>query len=169
MEPRVFRPSRRRTLFRFLIGTAIGVFGVVALASGGWFFGIPFLAIALVFWGMTACILLVPRAYELHVDERGFRVHDLRGRPVHDVAWGELATLVPVATNSSILVVAFVCTPRRPKQGRIRWRRGTDHDDGCMPDHYGRKPSEIIEVMNAYWNADLGRRDVGTTSGLGAF
>ena len=168
-DVRVFTPSRRRTAFRAFIGTAVFVFGLGGTTSGAWLIGVPVMAVGVWMWAMTACLLFVPRAYELHVDDRGFRVHDLFGRAVHDVAWSELAGLAPVLVNASIVVVAFVCAPRRPKQGRWRWRRGTKHDDGCMPDHYGVKADELIAVMSERWQRSSQQAPMSPTSGLTAF
>ena len=169
-EPRVLRPSGRRTAFRAFLGAVVLVFAIGATTSGAAPIGVPLIAVGAWLWAMTACILFVPRSYELHLDDRGFRVHDIFGRPAHDVVWSELATLVPVLVNASITVVAFVCLARRPKQGRLRWRRGTDHDDGCMPDHYGMKPEALIELMSGFWNRGTSRPTAATpTAGLQAF
>ena len=145
----MLKPSPRPTPFRFLVGTVVLVIATGATTSGAWVLGGPLIGVALFVLAMSVCIVLLPRSYELHLDERGFVVHDIFGRPAHVVAWSEVALLVPVLVNASFLVVAFVCDPRRPKQGRLRWRRGTRYDDGCMPDHYGRKPEELIAEMEA--------------------
>jgi len=124
---------------------------VITLAIAGWLFA------------MAALIAFRARSYELHLDRRGFRVHDLFGSVTHDVRWGEVVDLIPVNVNAfSFIVVAWVCAPRRPKHGRLRWRRGTAHDDGCMPDTYGMRADRLIALMHEH-AADPPRR-----SALGA-
>ena len=135
MSPRVFHPSRRRNLFRI-------AFGVVPLAIG--------------LWPLSMAMLIAFRddAYRLELDEDGFRVRDLLGRVVHDVGWHELRGLMPVGANAySFIVVGWVLEPRRPKRGRWRWKRGGKDDDGCMPDSYGVKPDDLMNLMWSYWNA----------------
>jgi hypothetical protein len=84
-------------------------------------------------------------------------VHDIFGNVAHDVRWSEVVDLFPVNVNAySFIVVAWVCSPRRSKQGRLRWRRGTANDDGCMPDTYGMPADRLIALIQEY--AGAGRR-----------
>ncbi len=64
---------------------------------------------------------------------------------MHDVAWSELHELKSVAGS-----VAWVCEPRRPKHGRVRWKRGLPGDDGCLPDTYGLPPGELMQLLSSY-------------------
>ena len=164
-ERRVLKPSGRRTAFRFLLGAGVLVFAIGGTASGAWQLGVPLILVGLFLWAMTACILFVPRAYELHLDDQGFRVHDLFGRPVHDVPWSEVVSLHGVHGLPGLVVVGWLRSPRPPRQGRIRWRRGTKTDDGCMPDHYGngKDPSELLALMSGYW--ERGGRAVRSPAG----
>lgn len=154
--PQVLRPGKRRTALRAFLGTVALVIGIGATTSGAAPIGIPVALVGAFLWAMTLLILLKPRAYELHLDDRGFRVHDIFGRPVHDVAWSELAGLRPVNVLTTVIVVAFVCSPRRPKHGRIRWRRGTADDDGCMPDTYDQPADRLMTTMYGYWERATG-------------
>lgn len=173
--PRILRPSWKRTALRALLpiplaGLAVGnlldepIWWQVLLAVG-------LIGVALWLWAMTALVLFSPRAYELHLDTHGFRAHDLFGRPVHDVAWAELAALFPVRVSASWSAVGFLRSPRPPKEGRWRWRRGTAEDDGCMPDTYGMDPSELVELMTAFWQAGAGHGEprASAPTGLSAF
>jgi hypothetical protein len=91
------------------------------------------------------------------VNETGSRVFDLRGRVAHDVGSTELAMLTTVPINGhSATVVAFAFEPRKPKQGRIRRRRGAKDDDGCMPDTYGRNAEEVLMLLSERWEAARG-------------
>jgi hypothetical protein len=56
----------------------------------------------------------------------------------------------------SYVVVAWVLSPRRPKRGFWRWKRGGKEDDGCMPDTYGLKQDELMNLMWRYWEARQG-------------
>jgi hypothetical protein len=153
------RPSRRRNLLRAVVALVVCAFGVGGIVAGAWPLGVVVLAIGLWVLAMAALVAFGPRAYRLDVDDRGFRVHDLFGRVVHDVRWPELVDLRVVGANAySFLVVAWVCNPRRPKHGRWRWKRGTADDDGCMPDTYGMKADELARLM---WS----RRTAGAPSG----
>jgi hypothetical protein len=150
-EPRVLKPSRRRNAVRLLFVLWIGAFGVGGVFWGAWPLAVVLLGVA--GWVLAVALLVAfqPRAYELYLDTRGFRVHDLRGRVAHDVRWSEVVALRPVSVNAySFTVVAWVCNPRRPKHGRLRWRRGTEHDDGCMPDTYTMPAAELIALMTEY-------------------
>jgi hypothetical protein len=154
----VLRPSGRRTALRAVLGVLVGGLGIGAATSGAWPVGLVLVAVGGWLLAMTALILLRPRAYELHVDDAGFRVHDILGRPAHDLRWTEVVDLFPVNVNAfSVIVVAWRCEPRRPKQGRLRWRRGTRDDDGCMPDTYDRRADELIFLMSDHWRAGTGQ------------
>ena len=132
----------------------IGAFGVGGVIWGAWPLAIILLAVAAWVQGVALLVAFGPRAYELRLDTTGFRVHDLRGRVAHDVPWREVVQLLPVNVNAySFIVVAWVCHPRRPKQGRLRWRRGSKDDDGCMPDTYRMRADELIRLMTSYWEA----------------
>jgi hypothetical protein len=147
---RVLQPSRRRNALRLVVGLVLCGVGAAMLATGFWG-GLVLLAIGLWPLSMAALILFGPRAYELQLDERGFRVHDLFGRVVHDVTWPEVRALIAVGANAySFIVVGWVLSPRRPKRGRWRWKRGTKDDDGCMPDTYGMKADELMDAMYSY-------------------
>ncbi len=89
----------------------------------------------------------------------------LPGRVAHDVPWIDVVQLLPVSVNAySFVVVAFVCAPRRAKHGRWRWRRGTEHDDGCMPDTYGMDAVELIGLMREHASSAAPRRPAGAQS-----
>jgi hypothetical protein len=144
----VLRPSRRRNAFRVFVALWIGAFGIGGVFWGAWPLAIVLLGFTAWMLVLAALVAFKPRAYELHLDDRGFRVHDVFGRLAHDVGWTELVHLLPVNVNAySFIVVAWVCSPRRPKQGRLRWRRGTKDDDGCMPDTYGMRADRLIVRM----------------------
>jgi hypothetical protein len=147
---RVLLPSWRRNAVRIVVGVVLCAVGTAMLATGFWG-GLVLLAIGLWPLSMAALIVFKPRAYELQLDDRGFRVHDLFGRVVHDVTWPEVRALIAVGANAySFIVVGWVLSPRRPKRGRWRWKRGTRNDDGCMPDTYGMKADELMEAMYSY-------------------
>jgi hypothetical protein len=121
---------------------------------GAWPLAIVLLAVAAWILAIALLVAFGPRSYELWLNAAGFRVHDLRGRPAHDVRWSEVVALRPVSVNAySFIVVAWVCSPRRPKHGRLRWRRGTGDDDGCMPDTYGMRADRLIALMTEYAGA----------------
>jgi hypothetical protein len=144
----VLRPSRKRQAVRIGLALWIGAFGVGGVLWGAWPLALITLAIAGWLLAMAALIAFRPRSYELHLDGRGFRVHDIFGNVAHDVRWGEVVDLIPVNVNAfSFIVVAWVCAPRRPKHGRLRWRRGTASDDGCMPDTYAMRADRLIALM----------------------
>lgn len=150
MSPRVLRPSRRRNAVRIVVGLALCAVGTAMLVTGFWG-GLVLLGIGLWPLSMAALIVFRPHAYELQLDDRGFRVHDLFGRLVHDVTWPEVRALIAVGANAySFIVVGWVLSPRRPKRGRWRWKRGTKDDDGCMPDTYGMKADELMDAMYSY-------------------
>jgi hypothetical protein len=65
-------------------------------------------------------------------------VNDLFGRVAHDVGWHELRGLAPVGRNAYAFVV-------------VGWI--LDGDEGCMPDTYGVKPDDLMNLMWEYWNA----------------
>jgi hypothetical protein len=153
VSARVLRPSRRRNAVRIAVGLALGAVGTAMLATGYWG-GLVLLAIGL--WPLSLAILVAfrARAYELHLDEDGFRVHDAFGRLTHDVSWLELVDMRVVGANAySFLVLAWVCSPRKPKHGRWRWKRGTKDDDGCMPDTYRMRADDLARLMWSYRNA----------------
>jgi hypothetical protein len=155
---KVLRPSRKRQVVRIGLGLWIGAFGVGGLIWGAWPLALITLAIAGWLFALAGLIAFRARSYELHLDGRGFRVHDIFGNVAHDVRWGEVVDLIPVNVNAfSFIVVAWVCAPRRPKQGRLRWRRGTADDDGCMPDTYGMRADRLIALMHEH-AADPRRR-----------
>ena len=163
MSVRVLRPSRRRNAFRIVIGVALCAVGVAMLATGFWGGLVP-LAIGL--WPLSLAFLIAfrARAYELHLNDGGFRVYDAFGRLTHDVGWTELVDVRVVGANAySFLVLAWVCSPRKPKHGRWRWKRGAKDDDGCMPDTYGMKADELGRLMWSYRN---GRRPSAPASSL---
>jgi hypothetical protein len=154
-EPRVLRPSRKRQAIRIGLGLWIGAFGVGGLLWGAWPLALVTLAIAAWLFAMAALVAFRPRSYELRLDDRGFRVHDMFGKVAHDVSWDEVVDLIPVNVNAfSFIGVAWVCAPRRAKQGRLRWRRGTEHDDGCLPDTYGMRADRLIGLMREHAAAD---------------
>jgi hypothetical protein len=147
----VLKPSRRRNVVRQLFVLWIGALGVGGVIWGAWPLAIVLLAVAAWVGAVAFLVAFGPRAYELHLDAAGFRVHDLRGRVAHDVRWSEVVRLRPVNVNAySFIVVAWVCQPRRPKHGRLRWRRGSKDDDGCMPDTYRMRADELIRLMQSY-------------------
>jgi hypothetical protein len=159
IEPRALKPSRKRNAVRLFVAFWLGALGVGGVFWGAWPLAIVLLGVA--GWILAVALLVAfgPRAYELQLDAAGFRVHDVRGRVAHDVRWSEVVQLLPVNVNAySFIVVAWVCSPRRPKHGRLRWRRGTNDDDGCMPDTYGMRGDELIALMQSY-------RDAGRASG----
>jgi hypothetical protein len=153
MSPKVFHPSRRRNLRRAVYGIALAALGIAMLATGYWFGVVP-LAIGL--WPLSMAVLVAfrPHAYELQLLEDRFRVYDLFGRLTHDVPWDDVVGMNFVGANAySFVVVGWVCSPRRPKRGRWRWKRGTADDDGCMPDTYGVDGEELMNLMWSYWSA----------------
>jgi len=163
VSARVLRPSRRRNALRVAIGVVLCAFGTAMLATGYWGGLVP-LAIGL--WPLSLAFLVAFRApaYELHLDENGFRVHDAFGRVAHDIGWAELADMKVVGANAySFLVLAWVCSPRKPKRGRWRWKRGAKDDDGCMPDTYGMKADELGRLM---WSHGNERRPAAPTGSL---
>jgi len=150
-EPRVLEPSRKRNFFRLLYCLWLGAFTVGGIIWGAW--PLALILGAFVAWQLAMAWLIGFHrgSYELHLDSRGFRVHDIFGKVAHDVRWSEVVQLVPVNVNAySMIVVAWVCHPRRPKEGRLRWRRGAKDDDGCMPDTYGMRADELIGLMHEY-------------------
>lgn len=152
MSPRVFRPSRRRNAFRWVFGLVLCAVAAAMFATGYWVGVIP-LVIGL--WPLSMAVLIAFRrdAYALELDDGGFRVHDLFGRVAHDVGWHELRGLLPVGLNGySFIVVGWVLEPRRRNGGVWRWKRGGKDDDGCMPDTYGVKTDELMNLMWSYWN-----------------
>jgi hypothetical protein len=159
MEPRALKPSRKRQVLRLVLIVWIGAFGVGGVIWGAWPLAIILLGV--VAWQLAMAVLIAfkPRSYELHLDGGGFRVHDIFGNVAHDVSWNEVAALIPVNVNAySFIVVAWVCSPRRPKQGRLRWRRGTKDDDGSMPDTYGMRADALINLMYEYAASGAGPR-----------
>jgi hypothetical protein len=104
---------------RVVVGVVVGGFGTAMLATGYWG-GLVLLAIGLWPLSLAALVAFRPRAYELHLNEDGFRV------------------------------LAWVCNPRKPKHGRWRWKRGAKDDDGCMPDTYRMKADELGRLMWSY-------------------
>jgi hypothetical protein len=129
----------------------LGAFGVGGVIWGAW--PLALILLGIVAWQVTMAWLIAfhPHSYELTLDDRGCLVHDIFGNVAHDVSWDEVVELLPVNVNAfSFIVVAWVCAPRRPKQGRLRWRRGTKNDDGCMPDTYGMRADALINLMHEY-------------------
>ena len=154
MTALVLRPRRLRIAARAVIGLPLGAAGVAALAGGSWV-GLVLLALGLLLLGLWAQMAF-GRGYEVHVDDDGFRAHDVRGRVVHDVAWPEVASLHLVHLHAGPFgygSVGFTCEPRRPKRGRIRWVRGTKADDGCLPESYRVDPVELLHLMRSRWQA----------------
>ena len=153
MSPRVLRPSRRRNFWRAFYGVVLSALGIAMLATGYWF-GVGILAIGLWPLSMAALVAFGPRAYELHLLDDRFQVYDLFGRLTHDVPWRDVTSMRFVGVNAwSFVVVAWVCSPRRPKQGRWRWKRGTKDDDGALPDTYAMEGDDLMNLMWSYWGA----------------
>lgn len=137
MSARVFRPSGRRNAFRWVFGLVLCGVAAAMFATGYWVGVIP-LAIGL--WPLSVAVLISfsRDAWTLSLDERGFRVNDLFGRVAHDVSWHELRGLMPVGRNAySFIVVGWVLE---------------NDDDGCMPDTYGVKPDDLMNLMWSCWN-----------------
>jgi hypothetical protein len=113
-----------------------------------------------VLWQLSMAWLIAfhEHSYELHLDSDRFRVYDIFGNVAHDVRWTEVVQLIPVNVNAySMVVIGWICSPRRPKQGRLRWRRGSKDDDGCMPDTYGMPAERLLTLMHEHASVIAGR------------
>jgi hypothetical protein len=153
VSERVLRPTRRRNVRRALYGVLLSAAGIAMLVTGYWF-GAGVLLIGLWPLSMSALVAFWPRAYELHLLDDRFQVFDLFGRLTHDVPWRDVVAMQFVGVNAwSDVVVAWVCSPRHPKRGRWRWKRGTEEDDGCLPDTYAMAGDDLMNLMWSYWGA----------------
>ena len=141
MSPRSLRPGRRRNAFRWLFGLVLCGVAVAMFATGYWVGVIP-LVIGL--WPLSVAVLILFKrdAWTLSLDEHGFRVNDLFGRVAHDVSWGDLRGLRPVGRNAYSFIV-------------VGWVLAND-DEGVMPDTYGVKPDDLMNLMWSYWNERRG-------------
>jgi hypothetical protein len=136
VSPRVFRPSRRRNAFRWAFGLVLCALAAAMFATGYWVGVIP-LVIGLWPLSVAALITFGRDAYRLELDDRGFRVNDLFGRVAHDVAWHDVRALAPVGMNAYSFIV-------------VGWQLADG--EGHMPDTYGVKTDDLMNLMWSYWN-----------------
>ncbi|MBE2319680.1 hypothetical protein DVA67_027170 [Solirubrobacter sp. CPCC 204708] len=139
------RPGITARVVFFVLALALFALGVGALFSNPVVgaIGVALFGFALV---NASFRLFHPRSYATVVGEDGFRVHDWRGRLVHDVAWSELSHLTVFGGNGlrgpgSLLLLAWRCEPRRPGPGRQPWSGGGTNAmgeafDGALPAAY---------------------------------
>jgi hypothetical protein len=142
----VLQPRRRRPAIGLAVSLPLVLVGA-ALLPGPWSeraAGLLILAIFGPIAVLCAARVCVRSAYttELHPDR--FVVRDSFGRVTHDVAWRDIAELLPVPVYTRFGVIELVgwrCSPRQPRRTGLARKllaiSRLEDVDGVLPDEYG--------------------------------
>jgi hypothetical protein len=145
METRKLTPSKVKFIILFL-GSMVFVIGGFLLVKGdnvGW--------LTILFFGICAIISalqLVPGANWLCLDNDGFTIRNLYR--VHRYLWKDIQEFGTININLNKMVAFnFVSDFDRSKVGR-RVSRSLSGFEGALPNTYGLKAEELIQLMKKY-------------------
>ena len=149
IQPMILRPSKGKSVL-LLLGCLIFVIGGLLMGSSGKWVG--YLCAAFFALGIPVAIMqMVPGASYLEIGSDGFTVASMFRR--HFVSWltvdkFRIVDVTPMSPSKTKRVGYDWLHADGKSSGGQEFAKALSGVEGMLPDNYGKKAEELLEIMN---------------------